>query len=132
MGGAFNVFLFRQFFRSIPLEYEEAALLDGATPWKVYSRVLLPMARPAVITAALLSFVLHWQEFLDPLIYLSDFMRYPIALGLRMYQTVGGTWANLWLATSLMALVPLVVLYALCAHSVMRGLQVVGREEGCE
>jgi len=130
-GGAFNVFLFRQFFRTIPPEYEDAALLDGATPWMIYSRVLLPMARPAVIAAALLSFVLHWQEFLDPLIYLSDFMSYPISLGLRMYQTVAGTWANLWLATSLIALAPLVVLYALCARSVMRGLQVIESGKGC-
>ena len=125
-GGAFNVFLFRQFFRSIPAEYEDAALLDGASPWMIYSRVVLPLARPAVITAALLSFVLHWQEFLDPLIYLSDFMRYPIALGLRMYQTVAGTWANQWLAASLVALVPLVILYAACSHSIMRGLGLLG------
>ena len=121
-GGAFNVLLFRQFFLSIPRDVEESAVLEGASPWVVYRRVLLPMAWPAVITAGLLSFVLHWQEFLDPLIYLADFARFPISLGLRMFQTIGGTWANQWLATSLIALVPLVVLYVLGARSVMRGL----------
>ena len=125
-GGAFNIFLFRQFFRTIPREYDDAARLDGATTWQIYWHVLLPMARPAALTAALLSFVYHWQDFLDPLIYLSDFMTYPISLGLRMYQSMAGTWANLLMATSLIALVPVVIVFFLCERYVMRGLGVVG------
>ncbi len=124
-GGAFNVFLFRQFFRSIEPELEDAARLDGATPWQSYWHVLLPAARPAVVTAAMLSFVFHWQEFLDPLIYLSDFTTYPITLGLRMYQSMAGTWANLLMATSLIALVPVVVVFLLCERYLMQGLGVV-------
>ncbi len=125
-GGAFNIFLFRQFFRTIPREFEDAAFLDGASPWQTYRNVLLPMARPAVVTAALLSFVYHWQDFLDPLIYLSDFNKYPISLGLRMYQSMAGTWANLLMATSLIALVPVVIVFLLCERYVMRGLGIVG------
>ena len=124
-GGAFNVFLFRQFFRTIGPEIEDAARLDGATPWQSYWHVLLPAARPAVVTAAMLSFVFHWQEFLDPLIYLSDFTTYPITLGLRMYQSMAGTWANLLMATSLIALVPVVVVFLLCERYLMQGLGVV-------
>jgi multiple sugar transport system permease protein len=78
------------------------------------------------LTAALLSFVYHWQDFLDPLIYLSDFMTYPISLGLRMYQSMAGTWANLLMATSLIALVPVVIVFFLCERYVMRSLGVVG------
>lgn len=99
-GGAFNIFLFRQFFRTIPLELEDAARLDGATMWQRYWLVLMPIVRPATVTAAMLSFVYHWQDFLTPLIYLSDFTTYPISLGLRMYQSMAGTWANRLLAIS--------------------------------
>ncbi len=125
-GGAFNILLFRQFFRTIPPEFDDAARLDGATMWQTYWHVLLPMARPAVVTAAMLSFVYHWQDFLDPLIYLSDFKTYPISLGLRMYQSMAGTWANLLMAASLIALVPVVVVFFLCERHVMRGLGVIG------
>jgi len=125
-GGAFNIFLFRQFFRTIPPELEDAAILDGATMWQTYWHVMLPVARPATVAATMLSFVYHWQDFLDPLIYLSDFMTFPISLGLRMYQSMAGTWANLLMATSLIALVPVVIVFFLCERHVMRGLGVVG------
>ncbi len=124
-GGAFNIFLFRQFFRTVPPELEDAARLDGATPWQTYWHILLPAVRPATITAALLSFVYHWQEFLDPLIYLSDFQTYPISLGLRMYQSMAGTWANQLMAVSLVALIPVVIVFILCQRHLMRGLGVV-------
>ncbi len=121
-GGAFNILLFRQFFRTIPREFDEAARMDGATPWRSYWHVLLPMARPAVAAAAMLSFVYHWQEFLDPLLYLSDFHTYPISLGLRMYQSVSGTWANLLMAASLIALIPVGVVFVFCERFALRGL----------
>lgn len=124
-GGAFNILLFRQFFRTIPREVEDAAEMDGATMWQIYWHVLLPIARPATVTAAMLSFVYHWQSFLDPLIYLSDFTTYPISLGLRMYQSMAGTWANLLMATSLIAMVPVVIVFFVCQRSLMRGLGVV-------
>ena len=112
-GGAFNVLLFRQVFKAMPREFEEAALIDGATRWQVFMRVLLPAAKPAVAAAAAMSFVIHWQEFLKPLIYLSDFRTYPISLGLRMYQSVSGSWTNLLMAAGLLALVPVVVVWAI-------------------
>lgn len=124
-GGAFNIFLFRQVFRTIPRAMDDAARLDGATPWQTYWHVLLPMARPATMTVVLLSFVYHWQEFLDPLIYLSDFKTYPISLGLRMYQSMAGTWANELMAVSLVALVPVVIVFVICQRHVMRGLGIV-------
>ncbi len=126
-GGAFNVFLFRQFFRTLPAELEDAARLDGAGLWPTYRYVLLPAVRPAIITVALLSFVYHWQSFLDPLLYLSDFMTFPVSLGLRMYQSMAGTWANLLMAASLIALIPVVIVFLLAERHIMRGLGVVGR-----
>ena len=76
-GGAFFVFLFRQFFKGVPKELEEAAMLDGASPWQIYTQIMLPLAKPALATVAVLSFIAHWQEFMGPLIYLSDFEKYP-------------------------------------------------------
>lgn len=127
-GGAFNIILFRQFFRMIPREFEDAARLDGAGVWDIYRLVFLPMARPAVAAAAMLSFVYHWQEFLDPLIYLSDYTKFPISLGLRMYQSQAGTWANLLMAASLIALIPVAVVFLLTERYVMRDLSTFGEE----
>ncbi len=124
-GGAFNIFLFRQFFRSIPFAYNDAACLDGATDWQTYWHIILPIAKPATVTAAMLSFVFNWQDFMDPLIYLSDFQTYPISLGLRMHQSMAGTWANLLMATSLIALVPIVIVFLVSERQLMRGLDVV-------
>ena len=110
-GGAFNVFLFTQFFRTISRDYLDAARLDGATHWMVLTRIVLPMSKPVVATIALLSFVYHWQDFFRPLIYLSDFRTYPVALGLRMYQATSGSWMNLVMAASLLALLPVAVAF---------------------
>ncbi len=118
-GGAFNIFLFRQFFRTIPRDVEEAALLDGATRWQCYWHVLLPIARPAVVTVAMLSFVYHWRSFMNPLIYLSDFQTFPVSLGLRMYQTLAGTWINQLMAASLIAVVPTILVMAIGQHWIM-------------
>jgi len=122
-GGAFNVLLFRQFFRSIPREVEEAALIDGASRWEIYRRIMLPMSKPAVIAAGLLSFVLHWQEFLDPLIYLSDFRTYPLSVGLRMYQSLAGVFGNLLMAAALIALLPVGVVFAVLHKHLAGGLR---------
>ena len=106
------MFLFRQYFKSIPRDVEESALLDGATRWQCYRLILLPMARPVVVTVAVLSFMFHWQSFLYPLLYLSDFRTFPVSLGIRMYQTMAGTWINLLMAASLISLVPVIIVFA--------------------
>ena len=125
-GGAFNVLLFRQFFRTVPASVADAARLDGATPWQTYRFVLLPMVKPAVVAAAMLSFVYHWQSFMDPLIYLSDYHKHPISLGLRMYQSTSSTYPNLLMAVSLIALAPVAMMFFVGERWVMRGLGVEG------
>ncbi len=126
-GAAFFVFLFRQFFRAIPVELEEAARLDGASEWGLYWRVFLPLSKPVLITVGLMSFVAHWQEFMAPLIYLSDFRRYPVSLGLRMYQSMeGGTYVNLLMAASVVATVPLIVLFLIGQRYFTRSLLLTG------
>ena len=125
-GGAFFIFLFRQFFKGIPRELEEAARIDGASDWQIYSRIFLPNAKPAIATVAVMSFIGHWKEFMGPLIYLSDFQRYPISLGLHMYNSLEGSWINYLMAASVVALGPLVILFFLAQRYFVKGLLLTG------
>jgi len=125
-GSAFFIFLFRQFFRAVPGELVEAARLDGAGEWQIYWRIFLPLSKPVLVTVALMSFVAHWQAFIGPLIYLSDFQRYPVSLGLRMYQSLEGSFVNLLMAASLVATVPLVILFLLGQRYFTRSLLLTG------
>lgn len=121
-GSAFSIFLFRQFFKSIPQSYEDAARLDGAGDWQLYWRVLLPMCKPAIGAVVALTAVYHWQEFLVPLVYLSDFNTYPVSVGLRMYQAMEGSWANLIMAASLIALGPPLIVILVVQRYLMRSI----------
>ncbi|MCH8854570.1 MAG: carbohydrate ABC transporter permease [Planctomycetes bacterium] len=123
---AFYVFLFRQFFRSIPRALTDAALLDGATHWQVYRRIMLPVAKPVVVTVLAMNFIYHWQSFLGPLIYLNDFKKFPISLGLRMYQTMEGDWVNYLMAASLLSLIPVALLFLFAQRFITRGMVLSG------
>ncbi len=126
-GGAFFIFLFRQFFKGIPKELEDAARIDGAGELRIYASIFLPLAKPIMITVAVMSFIAHWKEFMMPLIYLSDYERYPIALGLRMYQQVeGGSFVHYLMAASVVALFPLVLLFFLAQRYITKGLLLTG------
>jgi len=110
-GGAFNVLLFTQFFRTISRDYLDAARLNGASQWMVLTRLVLPMSKPIVAAVALLSFGYHRQDFFRPLVYRSDFRTYPVALGLCMDQSTQGSWMNLVLAASHIALLPVAIAF---------------------
>jgi len=125
-GGAFFIFLFRQFFKGIPQGLEEAARIDGASDWQIYWRIFLPNAKPVLATVGVMSFIAHWKEFMAPLIYLSDFEKYPISLGLYMYNSLEGSWVNLLMAASVVALGPLVVLFFVAQRYFVRGMLLTG------
>ena len=125
-GGAFFIFLFRQFFKGIPKEMEEAAYLDGASEWQIYWHIFMPNAKPALATVGVMSFIAHWKNFMGPLIYLSDFEKYPISLGLRMYQSLEGAWMNYLMAASVVALSPLVLIFFLAQRYFVQGLLLTG------
>ncbi|GJM24045.1 MAG: ABC transporter permease [Phycisphaerae bacterium] len=127
-GGAFNVFLFWQFFRTISRDFDDAAKLDGASHWTILTRIMIPMAKPATATVALLSFVYYWQDFQKALIYLSDFRTYTVAVGLRMYQATGGGWINLVIASSLIALLPVLIVFLFMQRAIGPCAQKVASE----
>ncbi len=125
-GGAFAIFLLRQFFLSIPRDLEDAARLDGASDLQVFRHIMLPLARPALVTVAVLSFIAQWKAFFAPLIYLSSPEKYTTALGLSMFQSTHGSFANLLMAASVITALPLVVLFFASQRLLVRGILLTG------
>jgi multiple sugar transport system permease protein len=125
-GSAFGTYLMRQFFRTLPDELEEAAILDGCTPWQIYWRVLLPHAKPAVMVLAVLTWVNVWNDFLWPLLMIQRNSIATLTLGLVRMQ---GEYVSRWpvlMAASMLILFPLLVVYAVAQRAFMRGIAVTG------
>jgi ABC-type glycerol-3-phosphate transport system permease component len=128
--GAFTIFLMRQFFMTIPFEYDEAAQIDGASSWWILWRVLLPLAMPAVATAAIFAFLAHWNDFWGPLIFLNNPENFTLPLGLRWLQTapadLGRPRENLLLAAAIVATIPIIVVYFSAQKYFVRGIVMSG------
>ena len=114
-GGAFYIFLLRQFLLSLPADLDEAAVIDGASYFQVFWSVLLPLCQPALAAVAIISFVSTWNDFLNPLIYLNSQEKFTLALGLQFFQNVpeegGMPLQHLLMAASVMAMIPCLVLF---------------------
>lgn len=127
LGSAFAIFLLRQFFRTIPTDLSEAAKIDGASELQIFTDVVLPLARPAVSVIALFAFMGAWNDFLGPLIYLTDQSTFTLSLGLQAYQTQhGGTPWNLLMAASLMVVLPIVVVFFFAQKTFVQGIATSG------
>jgi ABC-type glycerol-3-phosphate transport system permease component len=132
-GSAFSIFLMRQFFLTIPMDFDEAAMLDGASSLTILFRVLLPLVRPALITVAILSFLGAWGDFFIPLIYLNTTERLTLSVGLRWFQQghyagaeAGEPRQQLLMAASLMATVPCVILFFVAQRYFVEGMVMSG------
>ncbi len=124
---AFSIFLLRQFFRTIPMELSEAAKIDGASEFRIFADVVLPLARPALAVVALFTFMGSWNDFLGPLIYLVDQKTFTLSLGLQAYQTQhGGTPWNLLMAASCLVILPVVVVFFLAQKLFIQGIATSG------
>ena len=99
-GGAFFIFLLRQFFLTIPGELEDAARIDGCSSFGVFRHVILPLSKPALTTVALFSFIGHWNDFLGPLIYTQSMEKKTLAVGLSAFNSLHGTEYHLLMAAS--------------------------------
>ncbi len=126
-GGAFNIFLLRQFFLTIPDELSEAARIDGCGELGIFLRVVLPLSRPALTVVALFSFMAVWNDFMGPLIYLQRSEQFTLALGLQNFQSQhGGTnWPQL-MAASVMVIAPLIVLFFVAQKTFIQGIATTG------
>lgn len=125
-GGAFNVFLLRQFFLTIPRELDEAMLLDGASYFAVWRRLILPLSGPALATVVVFSFIGNWDNFDGPLIYLNSTENYTVSIGLRLFQDAFGTNLGQLMAASLLHLAPVVLLFLATQRYFVKGIAVSG------
>ena len=126
LGGAFGIFLLRQFFLAIPIELADAARVDGANPWQIYRHVYLPLARPALATLAIFIFMWSWNDLLIPLIYLRDLDQYTTTVGLAFFQgQYVGKWPEM-MAGAIVSLVPMITLFVVAQKYFVRGIALTG------
>ena len=124
---AFSVFLLRQFFMTINTELDEAAKVDGANEFRIYWQILLPLAKPALATIAIFSFIANWNDFLTPLIYLSDSNLYTLALGINFLRNFrGGGELSFQMAATVMFVTPCIVIYFLAQRFMIEGIVTTG------
>ena len=122
-GSAFNIFLLRQFFLRVPKDMAEAAQLDGASEFEIFWKIYLPLAKPALAVVALFHFIWAWNDFLGPLLYLTDQKTFTLSLGLQFYQSQhGGTQWHLLMAASTLTVLPVVILFFFTQRTFLQGL----------
>lgn len=125
-GGAFNIFLLRQFMRGIPLSLDEAALVDGASYPRIYAQIVMPLSKSAVIVVALFQFMAVWNDFLGPLIYVNRERYFTLALGLQMFIGYYSAQWELLMAAATVVLVPPVILFLLGQKYFIQGIAISG------
>jgi multiple sugar transport system permease protein len=126
-GSAFNIFLMRQFFRSIPEELSEAARIDGCSEWRIFWRIILPLSKPVLITAGVFHFLYAWNDFLGPLLYLTRTEDYTLAIALQSFQSqAGGVQWHYLMAASAVIVLPVIVLFFFAQKTFVQGIATTG------
>jgi ABC-type glycerol-3-phosphate transport system permease component len=127
-GGAFNIFLLRQFFLTLPRDLEEAAIVDGSSRFRIFWQIILPLSKPALLTVMIFSFLWMWNDFMGPLIYLHDIEKYTLAIGLNLFRGMYITktpWGPLMAASTLMTF-PIILLFFFSQRYFIRGIALTG------
>jgi multiple sugar transport system permease protein len=124
---AFFIFLMVQFFRGIPRELDEAAQMDGCSPWRIYWKIMMPLSLPVMTTAAIFTFIWTWDDFFGPLIYLNDMRQYTVMLGLRTFvdSTGQSDYGGLF-AMSVLSLVPIFLFFLFFQRLLIEGIATTG------
>jgi multiple sugar transport system permease protein len=126
LGGAFGIFLLRQFFMTVPHELAEAARVDGANPWQIYRHIYLPLSKPALATLAIFTFMWTWNDLIDPLIYLRQLDQFTTTVGLAFFQgQFVGKWPEM-MAGALVSVAPMIVLFVAAQQFFVRGIAISG------
>jgi multiple sugar transport system permease protein len=125
-GGAFNIFLLRQFFRTIPEELADAARIDGCSEFGIYARIMLPLSKPALTTVAIFTFLAAWNDLLGPIIYLRTPENFTVAAGLASFRSqIDVSW-DLQLAASTAMILPVVILFFFSQRYFIKGIVMTG------
>jgi multiple sugar transport system permease protein len=125
-GGAFNIFLLRQFFRTIPAELSDAARIDGASELGIYWRIIMPLAGPALAAVAIFTVLNAWNDFLGPLVYISSQDKFTLALGLAQFRGLYATQWQYLMAASTVVVVPTLVLFFMAQRYFIQGVVLTG------
>lgn len=125
-GGAFFIFLLRQFFMTLPKELEDAAKMDGCSPLGIYWNVAIPLSKPALATVAVFSFMAHWNDFMGPLIYVQSMENKTLALGLASFKSLHGTEYHLMMAASIAVLMPVLIIFFSMQKYFVKGIVMSG------
>ncbi|MFN8448787.1 MAG: carbohydrate ABC transporter permease [Anaerolineae bacterium] len=125
-GGAFNIFLLRQFFRTIPEELADAARIDGCSEFGIYWRIMLPLSRPALITVGIFTFLASWNDLIGPLVYLRSPDTFTVAIGLAQFRGAMTTRWDLQMAAATVMILPVVVLFFFAQRYFIRGIVMTG------
>ena len=129
-GGAFNIFLVRQFMSGIPKDFDEAARIDGAGPFKIFARVLVPMCRPVMTAVGIFTFMGTWNDFNGPLIYLYDSKKYTLSLGLAFFKGLYTSKWNLMMAATVLVMLPVLILFFIAQDYIIDGIAISSGTKG--
>ncbi len=125
-GGALYIFLLRQFFMTIPMELSEAARIDGAGEFRIYWRVILPLAKAALATVAIFEFIARWRDYLGPLIYLTNQKLFTLSLGIHQYRSQYGAEWGMLMAASVLITLPIILLFFFLQKTFVQGIALTG------
>ena len=126
MTGAFGIFLARQFIHEIPNDFIDAARIDGASDFRIYLQIILPLSKPLLATLAILTFLYNWNNFISPLIYIFDESKFTLPLGLSLLQGRYTNTENIQMAGATLAIIPVLVLFFLFQKQIVRSLSSSG------
>lgn len=125
-GGAFYIFLLRQFYMAIPKELDEAAYVDGAGYFRIFLQIILPLTKPAIVVVILFSFLHSWNDFLAPVIYLNDVSKYTLTLGLALFSGMYNAQWNLMMAASAVVAIPAIIVFLFGQKYFVEGISITG------
>lgn len=121
-GNAMYIFLFRQFFLTLPYEIEDAAKIDGCSTWQIFWQIVMPISKPVTVSVIVFTFVAHWNDFMTPLIYLNSVEKRTLALGLATFSDVQGVDVVSLMAASTVTLIPIVIIFLCCQKVFIKGI----------
>lgn len=125
-GNPFFIFLMVQYMRTIPRDLDEAARIDGAGTWTILYRIILPLCLPAITVMLVFNFLWVWNDFISPLIYLNEFESYPISVGLAFFRGRYSVEWNLFMAATLISIIPVLLLYFFAQRHLIGGISTLG------
>jgi multiple sugar transport system permease protein len=127
-GGAFNIFLYTQFFKSLPMELNEAAKIDGANSFQTFWKIMLPTIKPVALCVGVMALVYNWNDFFTPLVYLNSTQKYTISIGLQFLNSSQGNTAKIgiMMAVSVITMLPVLVIFFLAQKYFIEGIKISG------